>query len=1281
MNGLGALLKTGALNRLSVDEIMEFGYPREVAERIASGELLMDEASRAARIAEGETFSPVLYRGYEYGNEPYSDADMWMADDRDMALTYSDSGRVAPLRHNAKNLFELDAEGQWHEDIYAEPWELPGVDIDSPSISLNGTDGIADAVKQQDVHQGSLFRNIHDDKYPPTEYTEEELLDYGLTEEDIQGNVGNVYNILGTRPEVKIRHRDAAYDPQYNGPNIMGATAAGAIGLGSLFTSDDAEARFEGTASRFADHFMLGIAKRMEYQGYDRDNIWKTTGWGRGADGHWRFEVNDNEAYLPGEGVFKLLPNPKPGTYVTMRDGGLEVQRDYKYDLNDERIGWGINPGDYTGVTGGAELINAYPAMAYVKIPSTRVPDPVDVRTGNGGYFHGDATATQVPPNHSGALLFDPEWSENAHTGIRLQDGTMQYLDDPKTVVKQIYAPKAQFSAVDGAEQARRQYQSVLAHETQHAIQHLEGFARGGSDKSAVDDARKYAREEQNYLTPGMYFSGDDVDPLIFEYEEVKNRVARLQFDAGSESQDLLSFEKQQRLQEAQEELEFLQTRFPYLSDAHSAYMFSKGRLQRAERASRSEGKAYYRSLAGEVEARNDQYRLSFTDEQRRRIPPWETEDVPREKQYTGQYATPQYGPVSWQPYAYQQRLAGENILPMVWANEVQDLMRGGMSKQRAADMVNDQLEIDRSIRDANRDLLFDFRASEADTRARMLDEAEELRHQNLGKNKSPYFAQAGAALAAAAAANANAANAGEEPGVLEELYDNSYVGQEARGLGDIVTNAGIQQMVDAANGIDFNPVVNDFSGTLFDVTAARNELNPTARDIFTGGMATAVEPTFEDRVSQGLQDLGLYEGNPRAAYNAAEGMGYLATGAEVAAEFNPLYWGAMAIDRIPEAQQNIATGEGGLQDYLTLGLEAMAGMIPGGRSTIRGAFRKDYPGIYQSPDELLDQVQVEPETGVLEQVFGATRQDLADIGRTRQGNRPAELPNAAANPRGTPQGEAVMKPANTRRLVNSLENAMGTELEKGMSGWYVMDPLYDAYRALGLSEEEAAKRFRDFQAFTGIHSSASDVVTELTRGTGALYLNEQGRMDDYFKWGNAVGQPGAPADMDRFPGHFAHSTAHGVPLSRYIENGALTMDSPKVPLYIQSAGVPQTGFQTEMPVGDAHFSRAIGLADTRPPRKGKTDESWTTPEAQQLTPWWRDEVAGQVDLESVPAQALAWGLFSPQTGVDTAVGVPKLEILAQLIVKRAKERGISIDQARDEILMGQDYVSGLTPK
>jgi len=102
-------------------------------------------------------------------------------------------------------------------------------------------------------------------------------------------------------------------------------------------------------------------------------------------------------------------------------------------------------------------------------------------------------------------------------------------------------------------------------------------------------------------------------------------------------------------------------------------------------------------------------------------------------------------------------------------------------------------------------------------------------------------------------------------------------------------------------------------------------------------------------------------------------------------------------------------------------------------------------------------------------------------------------------------------------------------------------------------------------------------------------------------------------------------------------------------------------------------------LADTRgaATRKGQSvvpGASVSNPEMSTLAPWWKDKIAGQVGLESVPAQARAWGAFSPQTGVESPIGAPKLELLSMKIMEAANRYGVSPEQARDMILKGEGY-------
>jgi hypothetical protein len=186
----------------------------------------------------GDTF----YRGHDKNYPPRSDQDMYMSDDVDMAQTYADGkgfgGTVTPLRHNADNLLHVDAGGMGYEDVILEPEMVPDLNydhwMDLDNVD-NGTDAIAYAVKGEGFRDGTQFENIIDD--------------FNYSDEAVPGTV---QNILGSKPDIKIRHPNAAFDPQYNGPNIMGGAAgtAGLTGLLAAGQSDDSDASVASLAKR-----------------------------------------------------------------------------------------------------------------------------------------------------------------------------------------------------------------------------------------------------------------------------------------------------------------------------------------------------------------------------------------------------------------------------------------------------------------------------------------------------------------------------------------------------------------------------------------------------------------------------------------------------------------------------------------------------------------------------------------------------------------------------------------------------------------------------------------------------------------------------------------------------------------------------------------------------------------------------------------------------------------------------------------------------------------------
>lgn len=366
----------------------------------------------------------------------------------------------------------------------------------------------------------------------------------------------------------------------------------------------------------------------------------------------------------------------------------------------------------------------------------------------------------------------------------------------------------------------------------------------------------------------------------------------------------------------------------------------------------------------------------------------------------------------------------------------------------------------------------------------------------------------------------------------------------------------------------------------------------------------------------------------------------------------------------------------------------AMTGSMPGGVfaapkgavfgagpvQTVRDPVRNAYPGIYQRPDVVAAEAatRVAPEDPLLRQLFGVTRDDLSQIALSREGNKD---PNFAFkdNPRGALSAQNAMNPRNTRRLVDGLAEARKRPgLFNGMTGWYVMDPAFEHYKRI--HGGNAPREYDYMNKLMAMASPGSEVLTEINRGSAANFMRAAGRWPEFMRYGGtALGGRGSdfPSELMSVTGHPYHKTSQALPMDNYLRTGTVEMGSPKVPSYIDASGVPEVGFQTKWAVPDAHFSRAVGLADTREAPKS-FKQSASMAEYQTLAPWWRDKIATPSDLQAVPAQALAWGLYSPQTGVTSPIGAPKLELIAQQIGETARRFGISPEDARDRWIRSQ---------
>lgn len=224
-----------------VEDLVALGYPESVAKRISSGELPMDEASRMARAAQ-QGYSPEIY--YHSGSpninildtaissdKKTADTGTWFTGSPEVANTYlPPEGAMYPVRMKTGDYDKVDAGGQtWN-------W------IENPEkTKVVSTDDLARAARTKAGSKGLVIDNVVDmgTNYQALNNAVDDKIDWILKYQD-----GGARNIAVNDPST-VKSVNAAYDPKYKGPNIMGALSgltAGGLGLGAALQSEDAEA-------------------------------------------------------------------------------------------------------------------------------------------------------------------------------------------------------------------------------------------------------------------------------------------------------------------------------------------------------------------------------------------------------------------------------------------------------------------------------------------------------------------------------------------------------------------------------------------------------------------------------------------------------------------------------------------------------------------------------------------------------------------------------------------------------------------------------------------------------------------------------------------------------------------------------------------------------------------------------------------------------------------------------------------------------------------------------
>lgn len=224
--------------------------------------------------------------------------------------------------------------------------------------------------------------------------------------------------------------------------NVAGGDLIGAKVTGQTVSHMDPSklGMFAGAKAKTADLDALRVAQDMEAAGTSADRVWQATGWGRGKDGQWRFEIDDRGAQ------YKKNPDaPKPPStqslaeqYFAEKTGkpGFAVNSGQFPDVASEAYDYAYGHIDeakkafkgepVSNVLEHGDLYAAYPEMSHIPTGLERDPFLYGHFDGKNIFYGGGIIGERLPP------------------GI-IQD------------------------------------KSTLLHELQHAVQRVEGFGYGAN--------------------------------------------------------------------------------------------------------------------------------------------------------------------------------------------------------------------------------------------------------------------------------------------------------------------------------------------------------------------------------------------------------------------------------------------------------------------------------------------------------------------------------------------------------------------------------------------------------------------------------------------------------------------------------------------------------------------------------------------------------------------------------------------------------------------------------
>ena len=365
--------------------------------------------------------------------------------------------------------------------------------------------------------------------------------------------------------------RDRATNAAFEADNRIRFQFVGQQGAAALDKAEEATTRLDN----------LGVAREMESQQKDAKAIKLATGWERGGDGKWRYEVQDFDVDVSG----------------TARRNHLN-----------ERLPWGK---EYDAL-----LDKVFDGETLTEAENARLDELMSLSEELQNTYK-ELETRYLDDYVKDRSLFDayPE----------LKQVRVEMFNDPTSGVGATLYNESKLIRINEAKLENNSLQSLLAHEVQYAIQHIEGFAMGGNSTTYREHLAGFREKYEAWSVIDEFEDkskelGDDARPI-----DVYNALVREYQSLGLEFGDGFA-----PCREAFDKGFNLWTRGydnEGYEDAYNEYQRLMGKFGSGEYNNR------YDQLAGEVEARNVQKRLHMTPEERRQSLAEETEDVARKDQ------------------------------------------------------------------------------------------------------------------------------------------------------------------------------------------------------------------------------------------------------------------------------------------------------------------------------------------------------------------------------------------------------------------------------------------------------------------------------------------------------------------------------------------------------------------------------------------------------------------------------------------------------------------------